>query len=350
MIVSGRSEGCVSGLGAYDRCVSSSPAGPVARRVFLAGIVAQVAIVVTGGLVRLTGSGLGCPTWPECAPGSFVPVAQQAEGYHAAIEFGNRMLTFAVGVVILAGIIAALRVRPFRRSLLILASVQLLGVVGQAILGGITVLTDLHPAAVASHFLLSGLLIAAATLLYERSGEGDGPAQPLVRGEVRWLSRALLGVTAAVVVVGTVVTGSGPHAGDVNARRFGLDPQTVSWLHADLVFLFLGLVIAMIVTLRVVDAPTRARRRALTVLFVALAQGTVGYVQYFTGLPALVVAVHLLGASLIIVTVVRLHLSLRTRPAVETTTAGSDAAAAELRAGHPDPLVRAGTDPRPQLP
>ena len=237
---------CAAAIRAYDRDVASSPAGPVARRVFLAGIVAQVAIVVTGGLVRLTGSGLGCPTWPECAPGSYVPVAQQAEGFHAVIEFGNRLLTFVVGLVILAGIVAALRVRPFRRSLFVLACVQLLGVVGQAILGGITVLTDLHPAAVASHFLLSGVLIAAATPLYERSGEGDGPSQPLVRSEVRWLSRALVIAMAAVVVVGTVVTGSGPHAGDLDARRFGLDPRTVSWLHADLVLLFLGLVVAVI--------------------------------------------------------------------------------------------------------
>jgi heme a synthase len=328
--------------------VASSPAGPVARRIFLAGVGAQVAIVVTGGLVRLTGSGLGCPTWPECAPGSYVPVAQQAEGYHAVIEFGNRLLTFVVGLVIVAGIVAALRVRPFRRSLLILASVQLLGVVGQAILGGITVLTDLHPASVASHFLLSGLLIAAATLLYERSGEGDGQPQPLVRSEVRWLSRALLAGTATVVVVGTVVTGSGPHAGDVDARRFGLDPQTVSWLHADLVFLFLGLVVAMIVALRVTDGPASARRRALAVLAVALAQGTVGYVQYFTGLPALVVAVHLLGASLVIVAVVRLHLSLRTRPSERP--ASSTPGATELGPGHADPLVRAGADPRTKLP
>jgi heme a synthase len=329
--------------------VASLPAGPVARRIFLAGIAAQVAIVVTGGLVRLTGSGLGCPTWPECAPGSYVPVAQQAEGYHAVIEFGNRLLTFVVGLVIVAGIIAALRVRPFRRSLLILASVQLLGVVGQAILGGITVLTNLHPASVASHFLLSGLLIAAATLLYERSGEGDGPPHPLVRVEVRWLSRALLAVTAAVVVVGTVVTGSGPHAGDADARRFGVDPQTVSWLHADLVFLFLGLVIAMIVALRVTEGPASARRRALAVLAVALAQGTVGYVQYFTGLPALVVALHLLGASLVIVAVVRLHLSLRTRGA-EGPASPSPPGAAELGPGHADPLVRAGADPRTKLP
>jgi cytochrome c oxidase assembly protein subunit 15 len=344
----------VAGQGAYDQGVASSPAGPVARRIFLAGIAAQVAIVVTGGLVRLTGSGLGCPTWPECAPGSYVPVAQQAEGYQAVIEFGNRLLTFFVGLVIVAGIIAALRVRPFRRSLLILASVQLLGVVGQAILGGITVLTNLHPASVASHFLLSGLLIAAATLLYERSGEGDGPPQPLVGSEVRWLSRALLAVTAAVVVVGTVVTGSGPHAGDVDARRFGVDPRTVSWLHADLVFLFLGLVIAMIVVLRVIDGPERARRRAVAVLAVVLAQGTVGYVQYFTGLPALVVAVHLLGASVVIIAVVRLHLSLRTRPRVGAAgpaepKASSTSGAAELGAGHADPLVRAGTDPRAEL-
>ena len=306
-----------------SEAMNSQAVSPITRRIFLAGIVAQTGIVLTGGLVRLTGSGLGCPTWPQCVPGSYVPVPHQAESYHKFIEFGNRMATFAVGLVILACVIAAWRHRPRRPVLVWLAVAQILGVFGQALLGGITVLTKLHPIPVAGHFLLSMVLIGLAVALYERGNEGDGPAVPLARAELRHLARALVGVAALVLVLGTVVTGSGPHAGDVDARRFGLDPRTASWLHADLVLVFVGLTVALILALRLTGAPARAQRASQTVLIVALAQGAVGYVQYFTGLPILVVALHMVGACLIVITTVHAVFTLRSRPAEPDREAGS---------------------------
>lgn len=296
--------------------VVDRPVSIATRRVFLAVVVAQVGIVITGGLVRLTGSGLGCPSWPECAPGSYVPVREQAEGYHKYVEFGNRTLTFVVTAVIVAGVVAALRHRPRRRPLVLLALVQLLGVAAQAVLGGITVLTGLHPATVAAHFLLSMALIAAAVTLYERSGEGDAAAVPLVRHEIRLLGVGLAIVTAAVVTLGTLVTGSGPHSGDEAASRFGLDPRTVAWVHADLVWLLVGLSVAMVLALALTGGPQAARRRAHVLVLVLFAQGTVGYVQYATDLPVPLVTLHMLGACLVVVAVTRLILGLRTRPSV----------------------------------
>ena len=237
--------------------------GTLTRRLFIANIVAQSGIVVTGALVRLTGSGLGCPTWPDCAEGSLVPVARQAEGFHKFIEFGNRTLTFVLAVIVLACIVAAFRHTPRRRPLVLLALAGLVGVAAQAVLGGITVLTELNPYTVAAHLLVSMLLIAAAVALYERGTEdGDGPTRSLVRPELRWLAKALVALGAVVVVVGTVVTGSGPHSGDAEVVvRFGLDPRVVSWLHADLVIAFIGLTVALALGLRLTDAPRRAQRR-----------------------------------------------------------------------------------------
>jgi cytochrome c oxidase assembly protein subunit 15 len=301
------------------------PVGTGTQRVFFAVVLAQIGIVLTGGLVRLTGSGLGCPTWPQCAPGSYTPTFEQAEGWHSVIEFGNRLLTFVVGFVVLAGVVAAWRHRPRRPALVALAVVQLLGVLGQAVLGGITVLTGLHPATVAAHFLLSMLLIGFAVVLYRRAREGDAPPQRLVRREVQHLGTTLLVVAALVLAVGTVVTGSGPHSGDAEEpARFGLDPRTVGWVHADLVFLFLGLTVAMMLALRLTDGPRTARRRAAQLLTVILAQGAVGYVQYFTGLPIALVAVHMLGACLVVVTTVGLVLALRERPTAADRAASVD--------------------------
>lgn len=283
--------------------------GPGSRRFFAGVVVAQTAIVVTGGLVRLTGSGLGCPSYPECTPGSYVPTREQAEGIHSYIEFGNRLLTFVLTAVVIAAVVVAWRHRPRRRDLLVLAGLQLVGVAVQAALGGVTVLTGLHPATVAAHLLLSMALIAGAVVLLEVSGRVV-PTPP-VRPEIRWLGGALLGVAGCVLVLGTVVTGSGPHSGDAEQpARFGFDPQMVSWLHADLVFLFLGLALAMVLALRLTDSPLRAQRRAAALLAALVAQGVVGYVQYFTGLPEAVVAVHLVGACLVVITVVRLQLAL----------------------------------------
>lgn len=307
-----------------------NPSSPLARRLFLAAVVAQAGLVVSGGLVRLTGSGLGCPTWPQCATGSYVPVARQAQGFHKDIEFGNRMLTFVLLLLVASTIVAAWRQRPRRTPLVLLALAGLLGVLAQALIGGVTVLTGLNPYLVASHLLVSMGLIGAAVVLHHRSGEdGDAPAVPLVRAEVRWTGRAVVALAGAVVVAGAVVTGSGPHSGDADAQaRFGLDPRSVSWLHADLVIAFIGLTVALLLALRVTDGPPRARNAAGGLLLVSLAQGVVGYLQYFTGLPELVVALHMLGACLVWIASLQVLLALRRRPAkglasLAVTLAGS---------------------------
>jgi cytochrome c oxidase assembly protein subunit 15 len=295
--------------------------------VFLANIVAQAGIVVTGGVVRLTGSGLGCPTWPQCAPGSYVPTAHQAQGYHKYIEFSNRTLTFVVLLTVAAAMIMAWRQVPRRRPLVLLAAAGVLGVVAQAVLGGITVLTGLNPYTVSAHFLLSMALIAAAVALYERGNEpGDGPATSLVRSEVVWLSRGVLVLAGLVLVLGTVVTGSGPHSGDaVTPARFGLDPRTMSWLHADVVLLFIGTTLTLLVALRLTDGPLAARRRVLVLIAVSLGQGFIGYLQYFTGLPEAIVAVHLLGATLVWISTLRIPFALRQRAVEPTGTPTPDA-------------------------
>ena len=299
--------------------------GTATRRIFLAVIVAQITITVTGGIVRLTGSGLGCPTWPECTDGSLAPVREQVEGLHSSIEFGNRLLTFVVGLVVIASIIAAWRHRPRRMPLVLLAAAGLLGVVGQAILGGITVLTGLHPATVAAHFLLSMVLVALATVLHYRGNEsGDGPATATVRPELYWLARGLLVLGAAVLTVGTIVTGSGPHSGDADTpARFGFDPRVVAWLHADLVILFIGLLAAFLLACHLVQVPTAVRTAAWWLMGVALAQGLIGYVQFFTGLPEVLVAMHLAGAGILWALVVRMALTTRTRSAAPLSGAAS---------------------------
>ncbi len=277
-------------------------------------MLVQSGIVVTGALVRLTGSGLGCPTWPECAAGSLVPVAGQPEGVHKLIEFGNRMLTFVVLAVVLAGIVAAWRQRPRRRPLLILAALGALGVVGQALLGGVTVLAGLNPSVVAAHLLLSMALIAAAVALQQRGNdEGDAAPMALVRSEIRILVWCLVALGALVLALGTVVTGTGPHGGDADTPRFGFDLQMVAQLHADAVIAFVALTIGAWLALRLSDSPREAQRRVVLLLAVSLAQGLIGYVQYFTGVPWVLVAIHLFGACVVWVAVLRVPYALRTR-------------------------------------
>jgi len=279
------------------------------RRVLLANLVAQVGIVVTGGLVRLTGSGLGCPTWPECVPGSYVPVVHPAQGVHEDIEFTNRLLTFAVMVAAVAALwvtVRATRGAPAaqRRRRILLGAVPLLGVVAQAVMGGITVLTGLNPATVAAHFLLSMALVCASTVLLLRVGLPRPPAVGIRPRELAWLGRAVAACAGVVLVLGTVVTGSGPHSGDAEVpARFHLDPRSASWVHADAVWLFVGLVVTLVVALHLVGAPAVLRRRAWLLLAVTLGQAVVGYAQYLTGLPVPLVSIHLLGASLLVVAV-----------------------------------------------
>lgn len=322
------------------------PSIPWLRRLLVTNLVLEIGIVVTGGLVRLTGSGLGCPTWPQCVPGSFIPVAHQAQGFHKIIEFGNRTLTGVVGIAALAVVLALFRWtiagwlgkahgRLDRASLRPAAYVVLGGVVVQAIVGGITVLTRLNPATVAFHFLVSMVLVAASAVLVYREREGDGPGAPLVRHEIRLLAGATTALAGIVLVLGTIVTGSGPHSGDAKEpARFGFDPRSVSWVHADAVMLFLGLVVAVLVAVRLTDGADRAQRLWLIVLAVTLAQGVVGYTQYFTGLPEGVVALHMLGACLLVVALTFGNLSLRRRgpvtaaraaPETSTTTSATPA-------------------------
>lgn len=294
-----------------------TPFSPAARRILLTSLIAQCGIVLTGALVRLTGSGLGCPTWPECTDGSLVPVAHQAQGWHKYVEFGNRMLTFVVTLACVASLVVALRARPRRRSVIVYSALGLGGVAAQAILGGITVLAGLHPATVAAHFLVSVVLIFFAQQAYAHAlrpsdAPPPPPASPLPR-LTQLFGRVLSFAALAILILGTLVTGSGPHSGDAKKTvRFDLDPRVISWLHADLVIFFLGLLVALVLVLYVTRGPLRAQRRATWLLMVALGQGLVGYLQYFTGLPELLVAVHVLGALLVWVGALQLNEALRT--------------------------------------
>ena len=312
-----------SGGTSYDRDVPVSPAA--VSRLALANAVANGLIVVTGGAVRVTGSGLGCPTWPRCTDDSFVATPELAA--HGVIEFGNRLLTFVLTAVAIATLVAVFR--STRRDLRPLAVACFLGIPAQALLGGVTVLTGLNPWTVAAHFLVSMVLVALATVLWLRSRE-PGVGHPLVRRPLLLLVTAIAATTAAVLVLGTVVTGSGPHSGDPAAGRTGLDPQLVSQLHADVVFLLLGLTAALLAALHATDSPGRVRRAVRDLLFVQLAQGVVGYVQYFTDLPVVLVLVHMLGAVLVTAFTARLVWSLR-GPASDRPVAAPAAAAAAGR-------------------
>ena len=267
----------------------------------------QAALVVTGGAVRLTGSGLGCPTWPECTPGSYTPVPHQAEeALHVWIEFANRLLTFVLVIAAVAVLAAVLRTG--RKDLRGLALGQFLGIFGQGVLGGITVLTDLHPLPVAGHLILSIILIAGATSLRAQR------FAPKVAETPASLTKKIASVhvitSFAVIVLGTLVTGSGPHAGDEKARRFGFDIQTVAWIHADVVIFLLGTTFAFFVATGT-SVATKRRLKIFTVI--ALAQGAIGYIQYFTGIPEVLVAAHLLGATLVWIAAWRVWLSVTTR-------------------------------------
>lgn len=287
------------------------PTSTTVRRLALAGVVANAAIVVTGGAVRLTSSGLGCPSWPRCTDSSYTPTAEYAA--HGLIEFGNRLLTFALGAVVLAVLVAVWRQRPVRPGMRLLAVLGFLGIPAQAVLGGITVLTGLNPWTVMGHFLLSMVLIGLAVVLHHRAGEGDLAPRPVVPPLLRRLTYGLLAVTAVTLALGTVVTGSGPHSGDPEAGRTGFDPATVSQLHADSVMLLVGLTVGLYIALRAMRADPALTRAVGVLLAVELAQGLVGYLQYFTGLPVLLVAVHLIGACLVLIAAVRVVLATRDR-------------------------------------
>ena len=261
----------------------------------VANLVANIGIVVTGGAVRLTASGLGCPRWPRCTDRSFVP--HRELGVHGAIEFGNRTLTGVLVVIAIACWVAALAalVRSWngRRDWapFVLSTVVALGVPAQAVIGGVTVLTDLNPWIVSLHLLVSMAIIGVCVWLLD---ELRGPARAAATGGVRTLGWLVFAVGWIVLYIGTIVTGSGPHAGDLDSPRNGLDPLHVSQLHADVVFLFVGLTVGLVYA-----APRTARRPVVVLLAVQVAQSVVGFVQFFTDLPIVLVGIHLLGAALV---------------------------------------------------
>ena len=250
---------------------------------------------------------MGCPTWPECTYGSYVPVAGQAEGaFHAWIEFGNRLLTFLLLFAAVAVVIYA--IKKARRDLLWRALLQVLGIFGQGIIGGITVLTDLNPLAVASHFILSIFLIAGAVSIVAR---GRSPLISIRPTEikVKVLAHAQVLLTFVVIVIGTLVTGSGPHAGDLDAPRLKLDERAISWLHADAVIALLGVSLALLV---LSEISPETKRRVKIFFAATLGQGLVGYTQYVLGLPELLVIVHVLGSTLVWIASWRIWLSITT--------------------------------------
>lgn len=276
---------------------------PVTRRLALANLAAQVGIIVTGGLVRLTGSGLGCSTWPMCEPGSFTPVFHEAATIHPFIEFGNRTITGVLVAIALALLWAVHRREPVRsrpRVFRRLAWVILLLIAAQAVIGGISVLADLHPAIVGSHMYFSLALVAISAYLVVRLRQPDGAPTPPPR-PLRAPVAALVVVGAALMVAGVITTGTGPHSGDADAPyRFALDPVAVTRVHSGLAWLFVGLLAACVV---VSMRTGLGWRRWAGVIAVTAAQGLVGYVQYFTGLPEALVAVHMLLSALLVAAV-----------------------------------------------
>jgi cytochrome c oxidase assembly protein subunit 15 len=286
------------------------PTSTVLRRTFLVALVANVGIVVTGGAVRLTASGLGCPTVPKCTDTSMVTTREM--GAHGLIEFTNRQLTFVLTATVVAAVVTAWRAG--RRDLTRLGAVLFLGIVAQAVLGAVTVLTGLNPVTVMAHFLLSMALIAVAAYAHDLARGPRTGTTVVVRREVRAGAWLVVAVTALVLALGTVVTGTGPHSGDRDAAdRLPFDLESVTQLHADLVFLLVGLSVGLLLAVRATGAPAHAVRRAQVLVVLVLGQGVVGYAQYLTDLPVLLVGLHVLGAALVWLAALRVLLGCATR-------------------------------------
>ncbi|HEY0719114.1 MAG TPA: COX15/CtaA family protein [Streptosporangiaceae bacterium] len=289
------------------------------RGLALSALVANVVIMSTGEAVRLSKSGLGCPDWPDCTSRSLAAASTAGQTtLNTWIEFGNRLLNFPLVVIAGLTFIAACCYRPpgaarRRKDLIWLAAALPGGVVAQAVVGGITVLTRLNPAWVAAHFMLSTAIVAAAAVLHVRVQEGDGPAVPAVRRDLRIIGATLVGAVALTFAAGTVVTGTGPLAGNAAAKRFPLPFVGVTQFHADIGWVIAALSFALLIGLPLSGAPRRAVRRICLMAGLTLAQGAIGYAQYFTGLPAGLVWVHVTVAVVIWVVTVRLYLAMRDR-------------------------------------
>ena len=357
------------------------------RRLALAGVIANTVIMSTGAAVRLSASGLGCPDWPQCSAADIVASKNAGQTLlNTWIEFGNRLLNFPLVVIAVLIFVAAWRFRPDghrRRDLVWLAAAQPLGVVAQAVIGGIVVLTKLNPAAVSVHFLVSAAVVAAAVALHMRcaqlaspqelggrgglggtvspqeqggSGGDRSPRDNTVRRDLRFTSAALVAVTCVMLAAGTVVTGTGPLAGDAGVPRYKLPLEGVTQLHADIGWLLAGLSIALVLGLRLSGAPPRAVRAGWIMLAALGAQGVVGYIQYFTHLPAGLVWVHVTGSVLVWIAVLRLFFTVREHGPVNTPRTGPVATVPSRQSVAGGPARRQGRQgqhgrpPQPTLP
>jgi cytochrome c oxidase assembly protein subunit 15 len=279
------------------------------RRITFVALVALCFIVVTGGAVRVTGSGLGCPDWPTCDEGRVVAPLET----HAMIEFVNRMVTGLVSVMVIVAVLAALLRRPRRTDLTRLALGLVLGVIGQIVLGGLVVLFHLYPPLVMGHFVLSMVLVANAVVLHHRAGLPEGPAAvPQTGGDLRRMSSGLVAWSAVVLVLGTVVTGAGPHAGSHEGEfveRLPFAVPDVTRLHGIAVFLLIAFTLVTLWRARQERAPAAVQQSGGTLLVVMALQTVVGYTQYFSDVPATLVAIHIAGATALWVAVLRYRLS-----------------------------------------
>jgi heme a synthase len=285
--------------------------------VLVANLVGQIAIVGTGGAVRLTGSGLGCSTWPQCEPGNFVPQFHEAVTYHPYVEFGNRLMTFVLSFLAVAVAYVVWRDRTRDRSFRVLGWAPLGGVAAQAVLGGVLVLLELPPILVSLHFLISMALVSLSLVLVHREREGDGPPVALLDPTTRALTHLLAGLLVVVLVLGTLTTGAGPHSGDDEVGyRLAVDPLLMTRVHAASVWAFAAVLLVIAWRTRAgagrPDA-ARAHRAALVLVVLTLLQGGLGYVQTATGLPVALVNLHLVGAALLTAGTTRVWLSGRRR-------------------------------------
>ncbi|CAN5650880.1 COX15/CtaA family protein [soil metagenome] len=283
------------------------------RRITVFALAALAFIIVTGGAVRLTGSGLGCTDWPTCEDNRIVAPLE----LHPMIEFVNRAITGLVSIAVILAVLGSLLRAPRRRDLTWWSVGLVAGVLGQIVLGGVTVLFHLWPPLVMAHFILSMVLVCNAVVLHHRASTGPGRARPIVGNEVRALSRALVVAAVVVILSGTIVTGAGPHGGDEDVDRLPLAVGAVARAHGLAVTAFLALTLATLWVLHRRGAPESVAARGRALLFVLVLQGAIGYTQYFTEVPPLLVGLHIFGSVLVWAFTLRFHLHLSERQPLE---------------------------------
>ena len=281
------------------------------RRITALALVLVCAIVLTGAAVRLTNSGLGCVDFPNCTKNHFVASAS----FHPQVEQLNRDFTGLISVVVAIAVLGAFARVPRRRDLIGWSLGLVAGLVGDIALGGIVVISHLWPPFVMAHFLLSAAIVWDAVVLHDRAGHADGPGTLVVSPTVRDLGRALVAVAAVVLLTGTVVTGTGPHAGDQHVKRLPFQLEDVARIHSLTVWAFLALTVVTLVALVRTGAPRAVLRRATELCVLIVAQGALGYTQYFLGVPPALVFLHIAGALAVWVVALRFHLGLRVHPA-----------------------------------